>query len=204
MERSVVFTGTGEKVAVDLVYLSPGLQGGLETTSIELVPKQPLAEGWYTLEVDEPEPPLVWRSLPTSAFELRDGIGRTRFRVGSAPRLLTVNACDKADAITAFYFYISEEVLAAEPVQDHVFLEANGERVSCEQSLATAGPDYLRVACKLDGADALRISLDDAFRSVENPAQPLAAATITLDVSVSAGLTFETGCKTFKLPLTLD
>lgn len=100
---------------------------------LRLVPTAPLDERWYLMEVTNLlDSGIAWEN-PAGKETLR-----TRFRVGSAPRVRAIEICDKtAQSSTAVFVHVSEPVDAQLPAEQIISIAVSGTKQDCTLNEAT-------------------------------------------------------------------
>ncbi|HKP63163.1 MAG TPA: hypothetical protein VJV78_40780 [Polyangiales bacterium] len=188
-----VVTWPGRSVVETETSIGEGLISPTIEPTIRLTPKQPLALGWYALEVHSLVPPLRW---PDNAGIVRDGdAGRSRFKVGSAPVVLHIWVCEKAAGRTKLLLSLSETVAVIQPLEDHFKVESSTGTLDCELGEA---PAELYAVCDLAGVKSVKVTLSDSFAEVGNPTVPAEGASAQFEFDPRALPEVTTGCKIYK------
>lgn len=191
--QASVVTWPGKAVVETETSISEGLVSrGIEPT-IRLTPKQPLAVGWYALEVHSLVSPLRW---PDNAnFEREGDSGRSRFKVGSAPVVLDIWVCEKAAGRTKLLLNLSETVEVIQPLEDHFKVESATGALDCDMDVA---PAQLNAVCDLAGVKSVKVTLSGAFAELGNPTVPAQGASAQFEFDPSALPEVTTGCNVYK------
>jgi hypothetical protein len=121
LERNISLRAWPSLTPVEITFRAADAQGTNpgEPSTIDVVPTQPLPDGWYVLAVTDLPAPFGWPRFQPVVSDPRIGYG-VRFRTSSSPFAGSVLVCAKADGKTEVRVDYSELLDAAAGVEASV------------------------------------------------------------------------------------
>jgi hypothetical protein len=186
-----------QDVPVDLQVGQVTTEELLSSATIQVTPRQTLAEGWYMLSVGLPEGVERYETMETRAID--DKTVGTLFHVGSFPRLREIDLCSprrepgvqRGDIMLLF----SETIRVPEPAPGPLQISQNGGTVSCTTRYPSGAFTGLRYECAaFDPTAETRLTLPNITEDTAEAA-PIPPGPYT----VPAGDQWHDVCRVFKL-----
>lgn len=185
---SLVARSTGAPVDTQASWTNT-LTWDWHTVQLELDPNQPLAEGWYAVEIEGGL--TTGHNTPVRIPSFGGGF-RSLLRVGSWPLLLGVEACDERVALS---FSEAVEVPDALPVT----VLGQGQALACVREIDPGGQpspvSFIQLTCAgLDSWQATDVVIDTGIVSASGVPLRNAANEQTMVVSLPG----QSGCRVWE------